>query len=106
VPLRRGDAPESPADMALCGLIGQDDVPAPMWTAICRENRSEDCIVRKGAAYKAYLASGCGHLDSRRVGAAHCAYPGCHRWIPDGADRCAAGHAQHEHLAAVVAMPF
>ena len=25
-------------DRAFAGLIGQDDVPAPMWTAICREN--------------------------------------------------------------------
>jgi hypothetical protein len=98
--------PESPADLALCGLIGQDDVPATMWTAICRENGWEDCIVRKGAAYKAYLASDASHLDSRRAGAAHCAYPGCQRWIANGAERCAAGHPQLDHLPAVEVAPF
>jgi hypothetical protein len=40
--------PESPADRAFVGMIGQDDVPAPMWTAICRESGWDDCIVRKG----------------------------------------------------------
>jgi hypothetical protein len=95
---RCGEAtrPESAADLALCGLIGQDDIPAAMWTAICRENGREEAIVRKGPAYKAYAASGRGHLDSRRVGAAHCARPGCPRWVADGAERCAAGHPRHE----------
>lgn len=98
--------PESPADLALCGLIGQDNVPAPLWTAICRENGWEDCIVRKGAAFKAWTRSEASHLDSRRAGAAHCVYPGCHRWIANDAERCAAGHAQREGLPAVETMPF
>jgi hypothetical protein len=98
--------PEAPADLALCGLIGQDDVSAVLWTAICRENGWEDCIVRKGAAYQAWTRSGKDRLDPRRVGAAHCAYPGCPRWIADGAERCAAGHAQHTHLPVAEAMPF
>jgi hypothetical protein len=98
--------PDSPADLALCGLIGQSDVPVAMWTAICRENGWGDCIVRKGAAYKAHVASGRGHLDSRRVGAAHCVYRGCQRWIANGAERCAAGHPQHKEMSAVEGCPF
>jgi hypothetical protein len=99
--------PESPADRAFIGMIGQDDVPAPMWTAICGENRWDDCIVRKGNAYKQYLASGSARLESRRTARAdHCAYPGCPRWVANGADRCAAGHAQHDDMPAVEATPF
>lgn len=99
--------PDSPADRAYCGLIGQDDVPAPMWTAICRENGWDDAIVRKGAAYKAWLRNPESQLDNRRVGAAHCAHPGCGLWVRDGADVCNAGHPQSEDAnLEAVAMPF
>ena len=97
--------PESPADRAYCGLISQDDVPAPMWTAICRENGWEDSIVRKGNAAKAWTRNEGSHLDSRRGSAAHCAFAGCGRWVAEGASVCSAGHPQHE-TAAVAAMPF
>lgn len=97
--------PESPADRAFAGLISQDDVPASMWTQICRENGWEDCIVRKGAAHKAWTRNPQSHLDNRHVGAAHCAYPGCGRWIADGADVCTAGHPQHDQ-AELQAIPF
>ena len=101
--------PESGADLAYLGLIGQDDVPAPIWTAICRENGWEDCIVRKGAAYQAWMRSGKGRLGSRRTErASHCVYPGCGRWVADGAEQCGAGHPQHNHVAEpeLAAIPF
>lgn len=99
--------PESPADRAFAGLIGQDDVPGPLWTAICRENGWEDSIVRKGAAYKAWQANPESRLANRRTGAAHCVFPGCGLWVAEGADRCNAGHAQHEHAEPIKeAIPF
>jgi hypothetical protein len=99
--------PDSPADRAFLGMIDQDDVPAPMWTAICRDNGWDDCIVRKGAAYQAWTRSGKDRLAGRRTAHAdHCAYPGCHRWVASGAERCAAGHPQHDDMPAVAATPF
>ena len=95
--------PDSPADLAYCGLIGQDDVAARDWTAICRENGWEDAIVRKGAAAKSWTTR---RAAIRTAPAAHCVYPGCGRWIAAGADCCTAGHAQHEHAEPVAAMPF
>ena len=95
--------PESPADLALCGIIGQDDVPAPMWTQICRENGWEDLIIRKGNAAKTWTTR---RAQMRHARADHCVYPGCHRWIANGSERCAAGHAQREDLPAVAGMPF
>lgn len=100
--------PDSPADLAWCGLIGPDDMPAPLWTAICRENGWDDSIMRRGGAAKAFerkLAESGGVLG-RRVAAAHCAYPGCGRWVSEGADRCSAGHKQHDRAAELAAMPF
>lgn len=98
--------PETAADRAFCGLLEQDDVPAVMWTAICRENGWEDSIVRKGNALKSWTAKDASHLDSRRAGAAHCAFAGCGRWVADGADVCTAGHAQHENAVLEAAVPF
>lgn len=100
--------PSEASDLAFCGLIGPEDCPAPVWTAICRENGWEDAIQRKGAAAKAYNARlvDSGGILGRRAGAAHCAFAGCGRWIADGADRCTAGHAQHEHSEVLEAMPF
>lgn len=95
--------PESPADLAYVGLIGQDDVPARDWTAICRENGWEDAIQRRGAAAKSWTARR-EQLHSAR--ADHCVYPGCCRWVAEGAERCTAGHAQHEDAEVVAAMPF
>src|SRR5579864_7941667 len=86
--------PETPADLALVGLIGPDDMPAPMWTAICRENGWEDAIERRGRAAKSWTER---RAKLRGAPAAFCVHPGCGKWIADGADRCAAGHAQHEH---------
>ena len=100
--------PESGADLAWCGLIGPDDMPGPAWTAICRENGWTDAIQRKGAAAKAHerkLAADGGILG-RRAGAGHCVYPGCCRWVADGAEHCAAGHAQHEQAPPLEACPF
>ena len=103
-------SPEAPADLAYLGLIGPDDMPSPMWTAICRENGWEDAIQRRGAAAKAFaakqLASG-GMMGRRVAPADHCVYAGCGRWIAAGADVCSAGHAQHELVAAAgEACPF
>jgi hypothetical protein len=95
--------PESLADLALCGIIGQDDVPAPTWTVICRENGWEDLIIRKGNAAKTSTVR---RAQLRHARADHCVFPGCHRWVATGAERCAVGHAQHEHLPAVQALPF
>jgi hypothetical protein len=79
-------------------LLSQDDVAPALWTAICRENGWEDSIVRKGNAHKAWQRNENSHLGSRRAGAAHCAYPGCHRWVAAGAELCAAGHPQSEDV--------
>lgn len=100
--------PEDAADRAFCGLLGQDDVTAAAWTAICRANGWEDSIVRKGAAYKAWQAKDASHVGSRRAGAAHCVYAGCGRWVADGADVCSAGHSQTGDVFAdtAAAMPF
>lgn len=98
--------PDTPADRAYAGLIGQDDVPAVLWTQICRDNGWEDAIVRKGNAYKQWQRNPQSSLANRRAGAAHCVNPGCGRWVADGADRCTAGHAQHEHAEPVEACPF
>ena len=87
--------PESPADLAYVGLIGQDDVPAPMWTAICRENGWEDLIVRKGAAAKSWSER---RKAIRTARADHCIHPSCGLWVPNGADVCSAGHAQGEDV--------
>jgi hypothetical protein len=46
--------PCSPADLAFCGLIDHNDMPAVQWTAICRENGWDAAIQRTGAAAKAY----------------------------------------------------
>lgn len=99
--------PDSPADRAFAGLLEQDDVPATMWTAICRENGWEDCIVRKGAAHQAWRRNPDSRVANRRAGAAHCAFAGCHRWVADGAEHCAAGHPQHADVdVAAAAIPF
>jgi hypothetical protein len=95
--------PEAPADLALVGLIGQDDMPAALWTAICRENGWEDAIERRGAAAKSWTER---RAKLRGGPAAFCVHPGCGKWIADGADRCATGHAQHEHAEPVEATPF
>jgi hypothetical protein len=97
--------PESPADLAFAGLIGPDDMPGPAWTAICRENGWEDAIARKGAAAKAWSSRRWAE-GNRKLGAAHCAFAGCGRWIAAGADRCTAGHAQHERAPELEAIPF
>lgn len=98
--------PDSPADRAYAGLIGQDDVPQTLWTQICRENGWDDCIVRKGNAYKQWQRNPASRLDNRRAGAAHCVFAGCGRWVAEGADRCTAGHAQTEDAPALEAIPF
>ena len=68
--------PTEPADLALCGLIGPEDMPSPLWTAICRENGWEDSIVRRGAAAKAYerTISAAGGFLAREAGQPQCAY--------------------------------
>ena len=98
--------PESPADRAFAGLIGQDDVPRTLWTAICRENGWEDSIVRKGNAFKAWERNPSSHLENRKHGAAHCVFAGCGRWIADGADVCTAGHSQTGETLEAAALPF
>ena len=96
--------PTKPADLAFVGLIGQDDMPAREWTAICRENGWEDLIVRKGAAAKSWTVRRAA-IRTRR--ADHCAYPGCGRWVAADADHCSAGHPQHEHVNELAAaLPF
>ena len=107
-PCGAGMLPDSPADQAHCGLITEESVPASVWTAICRENGWTDAIIRRGAAAKAHdrRELEAGGLGGRRRGAAHCAFPGCGRWIADDAEHCTAGHAQHAHAAQVAAMPF
>lgn len=96
--------PEDPADRAYCGLLNQDDVPQTLWTAICKANGWEDCIVRKGNAHKQWLRNPDSKLGNRRAGAGHCVYAGCGRWVADGADVCTAGHPQVEGAAAAVAL--
>jgi hypothetical protein len=100
--------PDSAADRAYCGLITQDDVPAPLWTAICRENGWEDAIVRQGNAYKQWQRNPDSSLSNRRAGAAHCAHPGCGLWVAAGAEFCSAGHPQSDDAGATdaAAMPF
>jgi hypothetical protein len=100
--------PESSADLAYCGLIDCEDVSAVEWTAICRENGWTDSIIRRGAAAKAHERHEleAGGFAARRAGAAHCVYPGCGRWIADGAERCTAGHSQHDHGRVDEACPF
>jgi hypothetical protein len=106
-PCGAGMRPESPADLAFCGLIGMDDMSAKDWTVVCRENGWEDSTIRRGAAAKAHdrRELEVGGFAARRVGAAHCVFAGCGRWIAADADRCTAGHAQHEH-ALEAALPF
>jgi hypothetical protein len=100
--------PDSPADLAWCGLIGREDMPAPMWTIICRENGWDDAIERRGGAARAFQrkVEASGGVMGRKAGAAHCAYSGCGLWVSDTADRCSAGHAQHDHAVELEAMPF
>ena len=83
--------PTDPADLALCELIGPEDMPAPMWTAICRENGWDDAIVRRGAAAKVYSRKllEAGGILGRDAGQPQCAYAGCGRWISNGAEYCA-----------------
>jgi hypothetical protein len=95
--------PDAPADLALCGLIGQEDCPGPLWTQVCRENGWEDMIVRRGAAAKSWTRR---RALIRVAPAGYCVYPGCGKWIADGAERCAAGHAQDENAPVVEACPF
>ena len=96
--------PAEDADKAYCGLIGPEDMPAPMWTAICRENGWEDSIQRKGAAAKAWnhrqLESG-GILSRKVAPAEQCSYAGCGKWVKHGQERC----AEHSHELAA-AIPF
>jgi hypothetical protein len=100
--------PDSPADLAFVGLIDQGDVAGPVWTAICKENRWDDAIVRRGAAAKAYARHlrAAGGVLGRPRGAKHCVFAGCGRWVAAGADRCTAGHEQHDAAAPVEAAPF
>jgi len=101
--------PDAPADVAFAGLIGREDVSATAWTVICRENGWEDSIERRGGAARAFQRKldANGGIMGRRAGAAHCAYPGCGRWVADNADNCTAGHAQHtEAVGLVEACPF
>ena len=90
--------PTAIADLVFLGLMGQDEMPAREWTAVCRELGWEDLIVRRGAAYQAYVRSGKDRIGGRDVGrgdpAAHCAHPGCGLWVAAGAVRCGAGHLQ------------
>jgi hypothetical protein len=95
--------PESPADLAWCGLIGPDDMPLRDWNAICRENGWEIVLNHGQAARRRELTSS--PLEHQR-GAVHCAYPGCGRWIAEGADRCTAGHSQSQDAPALEATPF
>lgn len=99
--------PEAPADRAFCGLIDHESVSAKDWTLICRENGWDDSIIRRGAAAKAHDRHEleAGGFAGRRVGAAHCVFAGCGRWIAADADRCTAGHAQHEDTVEA-ALPF
>lgn len=101
-PCGQGMRPTDAADLAFCGLIGQDDVPAIMWTQICRENGWEDLIVRKGAAAKSWSER---RKGIRMARADHCVYAGCGLWVADGADVCSAGHLQHDDVR-VEACPF
>jgi hypothetical protein len=100
--------PSSPADLAFCGLVGQEDMSGPDWTIVCRENGWDDSIVRRGSAAKAFerKLDRSGGIMGRRAGAAHCVFAGCGRWVAADADRCTAGHAQHAHAAELEAMPF
>jgi hypothetical protein len=95
---------EAIADRAWCVLITADDVPGPLWTQICRENRWTGAINRKGAAAKAFQRS---ELEAGGVAARiqqakpQCSYPGCAKWTAHGAEFC----PHHDHAASVAA-PF
>ena len=91
--------PTKPEDLAYVGLIEQDDVPRPVWTAICRENGWEDLIVRKGAAAKSWTAR---RAQLRTARADHCAYPGCGKWVPNGSEHC----GDHSPAKVGEAVPF
>jgi hypothetical protein len=93
--------PELAADRAFLGMIGPEDMTQAAWNAICREN-GWDIMRNRGQAARVLSGSAL----SPRAGAAHCAFPGCWRWVAGGAERCAAGHAQHADLPAVEAVPF
>lgn len=100
--------PESPADLAFIGRISEMDVPGPLWTAICRENGWEASVRRsKGTAA---MMSRRGVSDvvalAPRTAAPICAFAGCGKFVGRGADRCSAGHGQHEHAAPAEAMAF
>lgn len=91
--------PAEASDLAYIGIITDQDVPGPIWTQICRENGWEDSVIRRGGAARSFQHryEESGGLMARRAGAAHCAYAGCGRWVKDEADRCSAGHPQHEN---------
>jgi hypothetical protein len=94
--------PDAPADLALLGLIGPDDMSQAAWNAIARENGWE--ILRNHGQGARLL--GLGSLSAPSTPAAFCVFPGCGKWIADGAERCAAGHPQHADVPAVEAIPF
>jgi hypothetical protein len=95
--------PVEAADLAWLGIIGPDDMGLAQWNAICRANGWD---VVRNAGQAAQAARRPQKAARRLAPAAHCAYAGCGRWVADGAERCAAGHAQHEHVAAEAAMAF
>jgi hypothetical protein len=97
--------PETIADRAWCGLITADDIPAPLWTQVCKENGWDDAISRKGFAAKAFQRAEleAGGLAAR-IGSVkpQCGFAGCGKWTANGAEFC----ADHDHTAAVAAIPF
>ena len=98
--------PESPADRAYAGLLGPEDVSQAQWNAICRDNGWD--IMRNHGQHARSRPTGASVLQPVR-GAGHCVYAGCGRWVAAGADRCSAGHAQHDgigELEPVGAIPF
>lgn len=95
--------PEAPADLAYCGLIGPEDMPLREWNAIAREN-GWDVVLNHGQATR--LRGRRSEPTRHAEHAAHCAYPGCGRWVAADAEHCTAGHAQREGAAQLAAMPF
>jgi hypothetical protein len=95
--------PESPADLAYIGLIGQEDMSQAAWNAICRE-LGWPIVLNQGQATQA-LNKGrtIAPTLSERASKPMCAYTGCGRWVAADTEHCAA-HAPVRELEP--SMPF